>query len=379
MRTSRAIARACAALAFIAAASCFGAERAQAIPIFAQRYHLQCEACHSVLPELNAFGNTFRNLGYQLPLQRHGTTVVALRFQYEYEANPAAGTPAWAPGYALLGNADAGKIALFIHYGLGSQGGPGGMYLAYAASYNERVKTLYRVGLFELPLAQSPGQRLDDLQQYGYYGTHVGLNDLALAAPRWGAQVQRDVGDTAIGATFALGQYQGAPYGGKPVPTGIVTSAATPEVGVWLRGPLTQAIDVGGEALTGVRSITPAGRTAFDDRYVRAGLLAHAAFDKFDFQAEQWWGHDDDADGFGTAIGSSGGYLRLKYYPTPHAYLGIRYDAAENPLITRDMVYYGAFMITPHARFLLQDVQTIGGRGQFGGAVTVGFPWPTNI
>ena len=30
---------------------------AQAIPIFAQRYHLQCGACHSVMPELNSFGN----------------------------------------------------------------------------------------------------------------------------------------------------------------------------------------------------------------------------------------------------------------------------------------------------------------------------------
>jgi hypothetical protein len=40
---------------------------ASAIPIFAQRYHLQCETCHSVLPELNAFGNAFRNHGYRLP------------------------------------------------------------------------------------------------------------------------------------------------------------------------------------------------------------------------------------------------------------------------------------------------------------------------
>ena len=44
---------------------------AQAIPIFAQRYHLKCGQCHSVLPELNAFGNYFRNHGYRLPLPEH--------------------------------------------------------------------------------------------------------------------------------------------------------------------------------------------------------------------------------------------------------------------------------------------------------------------
>jgi len=54
---------------------------AQAIPLFAQRYQLQCSACHSVLPELNSFGNSFRAHGYQLPIPRPGTTGVAMRYQ----------------------------------------------------------------------------------------------------------------------------------------------------------------------------------------------------------------------------------------------------------------------------------------------------------
>jgi hypothetical protein len=37
-----------------------------AIPAFARKYGLRCSACHTAWPELNAFGQTFRDNGYQL-------------------------------------------------------------------------------------------------------------------------------------------------------------------------------------------------------------------------------------------------------------------------------------------------------------------------
>jgi hypothetical protein len=43
------------------------------------------------------------------------------------------------------------------------------------------------------------------------------------------------------------------------------------------------------------------------------------------------------------------------------------------------VVYYGAFHVTPHARLLIQQVQPIGGKGELGAALTVGFPWPANL
>src|SRR5438477_4949940 len=78
---------------------------ARAIPLFAQRYRLQCGACHSVLPELNAFGLSFREHGYQLALPKHGTTGVAFRYQLEWERDPAAGNRRFAPGGVVLSNA----------------------------------------------------------------------------------------------------------------------------------------------------------------------------------------------------------------------------------------------------------------------------------
>lgn len=365
--------------AIAAAVAALAPLRAQAIPIFAERYHLSCETCHSVLPELNAFGRAFREHGYRLPLPKHATTPVALRYQMEYEETPPAGNRRYTPGGVLLSNADVGRVSAFIHYNLGAGGGPAGLYLGYLTTYNEHTGTLYRAGLIELPLAQSPGQRLDDLQPYGYYGTHVGLNDLSLASPRWGAQVERLIGETTVDVIADLGEFKGAAYGGKPIPTGEITSAATPELGLFARAPMIGSLEIGGQALTGTRHVVQTAGNAFNDTYTRSGVFVHDTFWRFDAQGEQWWGTDSNIDGFATSQPSAGGYVRLKYYLTDHAYLGVRYDAADNPVVTRDFVYYGAFQILPDVRLLVQQVVPLGGKPQLGAALTVGFPPITNI
>lgn len=367
------------ASAIVLATLCTGTQRAAAIPIFAQRYHLQCGACHSVLPELNAYGRYFRSHGYRLALPKHGTTGVALRYQLEYDKAPVAGTRRYTPGGVLLSNADIGAVTAFVHYNLGAGGGPSTLYIGYLTTYNAHTNTTYRAGLLELPLAQSPGQRLDDLAPYGYYAMHVGLNDLTLASPRWGAQAERVAGAVTLDALVDDGEFKGAAYGGKPLDTGENTSPAAPEVALFARAPAGKFFEGGVQLLHGVRSITPAGRAAFNDAYDRDGLLAHAFSGKFDFQAEQWIGSDANADGFGTRQFSSGGYARLKFYPTQHWYLGVRYDAQANPVVTRDWVFYTAFHVTPHARLLFQEVARPGSAGAFSAALTVGAPWPLNI
>ena len=355
---------------------------ANAIPIFAQRYRLHCTACHSVLPELNAFGVYFRQHGYRLPLPKHGTTMLAIRYQMAYAQDPAPGSRRWTPGGIVLGNADVGNISLFLHYSLGAGGGPSALYLGFLTNYNAHTNSSYRFGLFELPLAQSPGERLDDLQQYGYYGAHVGLNDLPLSSPRWGQWTERQTGNLRADFTVAVSEFKGAAYGGKPVDTGETTVPAIPETGLWLDETAVQRkdleFDFGGAVLNGSRNILLAGSKPFDDPYQRYGLLAHATLWKFDLQAEQWWGDDHNADGAGTNQTSSGGYARLKFYPIEHAYLGVRYDAQANPAVTRDFTYYAAGMIGP-VRLLVQEVAPIGEPGQMpslGGAMTIAFPGP---
>jgi hypothetical protein len=365
--------------ALVALAIVIGAllpQTAQAMPIFAQRYLLHCEACHTVLPELNAFGTAFRARGYRLPTPAHGTTLVALRYQLEYERDPAPNTPRFIPGGVLLSDAQIGAIDAYLHYNLGAQGGPSGAYLAFLANYNEHTSTVYRLGLYELPLIHSPGQRLDDLTTYGYEGAHVGLNDLTLAQPRWGLEAERRVGVTTVAATLALGEFQGAAYGGKPIATGVTTQAAQPELGGYVRVPVTSWLRFSGDALAGGRSIAPTSRTPFTDAYRREALGADANFKRLGLLVEQWWGADANADGFGTRIGSSGGFARLRYALGSHAYAGFRFDAAATPTVTRDTVAYAAVQIFGRARLLIEQRHIQGGASSLGGALTVGLPSP---
>jgi hypothetical protein len=367
--------------AAIVAATLWIPSRAQAIPIFAQRYHFKCTVCHSVMPELNAFGNAFRDNGYRLPasVPRHGTTGVALRYQLEYEKDPDGGRR-FTPGGVLLSNVDAGQISAFLHYNLGAGGGPSGTYLAFLSLFNEHTNSLYRAGEFELPLPHSPGQRLDDLQAYGFETTHVGLNDLTLASPRIGVQGQRDVGAMHVALTASIGEFKGAAYGGAPIPTGETTRASQPEIGLFVTQHVLGSFNVGAEEIDGDRAINQSGKFfEFGDRYRRTGVWGSFESEHVDALAQQWWGSDANADGRGDLLGSSGGFVRFRYWPLTwhHAFVAARYDAAASPSPLRDWVFYTGIEVATHARIVVQRVQQLdGGPGHFGAALTIGFPWP---
>lgn len=265
---------------------------ADAIPIFAQRYHLSCATCHTALPELNDFGNAFRNRGYQLPaaVPRHGTTIAAIRYNTEYEVDPAPGTRRFSPAASIVADADIGKINAYLHYNLGAGGAPAAAYLGFLSTYDAHTRSLYRAGLYELPLTQSQGQRLDSISNYGYFATSVGQNDLDLSAPRLGFEAERVVGSARLATTIAFGEFKGAAYGGKPVFTGASTTAARPELGLYARLPFGKSgVMLDAQILDGSRRITLPGRPAFDDPYDRVGFGAQLRLlgDRLDLGAQQ--------------------------------------------------------------------------------------------
>ena len=53
-----------------AATSRYATKKVKLIPAFARKYGLRCSACHTVWPELNSFGQQFRDNGYQLENER---------------------------------------------------------------------------------------------------------------------------------------------------------------------------------------------------------------------------------------------------------------------------------------------------------------------
>ncbi len=369
-----------AALAVASALGCALAPRAaQAIPIFAQRYDMKCSACHSVLPELNEFGNEFRNRGYRLDgVPKHGTTVVALREQIGYTPTPTDGTTRkTVPAGAALGALEVGRVEAFVHETLGSEGSSASLFLGYLAYRDAHSGVLYRAGLVELPLVHSPAQRNDTLATYGYEGTLVGLNDLTLATPRWALEAERDVGAARILATVAFGNATGSAYGGKPVTTGRSESFAAPELGIFARVPIAKDVQLGVDALAGSRSISVLGRQSFDDPYHRAGVSLDARRGRLELLAEQWWGRDENADGAGGLIDSTGGFVRVRWRLGSHAFLGLREDGAAAPAATRALLWYAETQVTPHARLLIQQRRPIpGGPTSLDAAITIGAPWP---
>ncbi len=53
-----------------AGAAGYAVKRVKLIPAFARKYGLRCSACHTAWPELNSFGQQFRDNGYQLRNER---------------------------------------------------------------------------------------------------------------------------------------------------------------------------------------------------------------------------------------------------------------------------------------------------------------------
>ena len=351
---------------------------AAAVPLFAQRYGLKCEACHAVLPELNAFGTFFRDHGYRLEgAPRHGTTILALREQVGYERDPDPGTRRFTPAGALLGAVEVGHIEAFMHESLGSEGGPASLFLGYLAYGDTHSGMLYRAGLLELPLVHSPAQRNDTLTTYGYEGTRVGLNDLTLATTRWGIEAEKTLGVVRLATSVSFANGGGSAYGGKPVATGTSESFATPEVGLFARVPLNPNLAAGVDVLAGTRRIDVVARTPFDDGYQRASAWVDARRGRLELLAEQWYGADDNGDGAGGGIASRGGFARLRWRLGDHAFIGVREDAAAAPAATRSLLWYAEAHVTPHARLLIQQVRPIPlGRTTLQGALTIGFPWP---
>ncbi len=293
------------------------------------------------------------------------------------EQREAAGARSIVPAGIVLSQVEVGNIEAFLHYNLGSAGGPAAPYLAYLSTYDTHAHLLVRGGLVELPLVHSPAQRLDTLESYGYEGSKVGLNDLLLTQPRLGLEAEYSgIPHLRLYGTYAVGEYQGAAYGGKPIDTGVTTRAARPELGFFARDSVTDNITLGFDAIDGERLIFPADRPTFDDGYRRFGANIAVQLGRFDVLAQQWNGHDDNADGLGGALSSNGGYLRLRYAPDPHAFVGFRYDAAAAPLAQAFYEPYFEFLVAKHARLLLEDrIGVGGGSNTFAAALTIGAPW----
>lgn len=339
---------------------------ASAVPIFAERYGFQCSACHTALPELNAFGNAFRRNGFQLPgVPRHREFPLALRFQETYvkDLQPAQTRRFNALGI-LISTANFGSnrsYSYFARYLLGSQGAAGSLFYAWVQHVSPSTGIFERLGLFQLPLIANPTQRLDTITVQPVYAYTVGHSAANLATPRLGALFGRRTDRIDAEISIAGDEYHGSAYGAPAPPSDLQQSFSQPEVFGTATWSLFGDFKAGLLGLEGARSFrSRTSGAAFNDAYGREGLQAGWTHGRFDVAAQQLWGHDSNADGLGNGAASSGGFLTMKYRPSAHSYVGLRYDAAANPFATRDIDLYGALSPTIHSRLVIEHLEPIG-------------------
>ena len=364
----------CFATAIAAVIVALAAHPASATPIFAQRYGFKCSVCHTVVPELNPFGEHFRKAGFNIPnAPRHGYFPLVLRFQESYvkELLPSQ-TRRFNALAILVSTANFGKdnsYSYYARYFFGSQGAAGSLYYAYVQQVNQRSGVFERVGLYNLPLIQNATQRLDDLTAPPVYTYTVGQNSANFTTPRWGAQFGQRNDRVDIEGALSFDEYHGAAYGVPAPPSDFNQRFVGPELFTSATFALSPGFQAGGLFLDGRRTFQSRSTGfAYDDIYDREGVQAAWWSERFSAYAQQIWGSDSNADGLGHGQASSGGFVTLKYRPTPHTYIGIRYDAAANPVAARDFVYYLAVAPTMHARFVVERLQPVGGGSPTTGA-----------
>src|SRR5581483_10705435 len=158
-------------------------EPARAWPVFAHRYAVSCQACHTIVPELNAFGSAFLQAGYRwpAPVPAHGTLPVALKTNLAYTSAPdPAGLPkAIVDEVELLSFGPVGRSFSYRLEEYWLEGGRLGKARdAYVAYQNGTFRV--QAGQFTLPLPNDPETMRPTENHYAVFDQTVGENPFDL-------------------------------------------------------------------------------------------------------------------------------------------------------------------------------------------------------
>lgn len=270
--------------------------RADALPVFAHRFGLSCQACHTTVPHLNAFGQAFQAAGYKLPTLQRGAIPVAVKVQLAYSSDAEAGLPKAVVDEVelLTGGAIGTKFNYFIEQYAVDGGVPGQPRDAWL-QYNAGTQHI-RAGQFTLPLPVDPETERDTLSHYLVYDQSVGGNDFNFFDPHIGIDAFTDT--PALTAHFTAveshDRQSGNPASGIDPMLYVAKQA----------GPLTAYL----YRYQGQRRIDGSR-----DAFYRQGYGLGTDVGHVNVTGVLQTGNDSNADGAGTAAFSSGGFLQMRY------------------------------------------------------------------
>src|SRR5215469_16333299 len=177
---------------------------ARALPIFAHRYGLQCQACHTTVPTLNAFGHYFLKHRFRLPGGR-GTFPLTVKAELTYssagtgDTDEPGGTPplpkAIVDEIELLSAGSIGRNTSYYLEQYAVDGGFPGLPRDMWVNFDQYLRSgdlvgpafHAKLGEFTLPLPVDPETQRPTLNGYLIYDQVVASNPFNLFDPGIGA------------------------------------------------------------------------------------------------------------------------------------------------------------------------------------------------
>lgn len=317
---------------------------ARAIPVFAHRYGYSCQACHTTVPHLNAFGQSFRANGYRIAgLPTSKVFPIAAKFNLAYSSSS---DPSGLPKYALdelellTGGHLNDRVSYFVEQYVIDGARPGNTRDAWLQIQNA---VAFKVGQFTLPLPVDPETERDTLAHYAAFDQTVGNNPFNFFDQRAG--VDALIGSPLGGNVHVVAVSGHDPQSGLPR-SGIDTMlyGQTP-----IAGTFASVYRYDGTRPSG-------GPIA--DRFWRQALGLTKRSERFEFDALVQNGLDRSVDGFGASAKSGAGFAQVRWAFSPSLAAISRYDFAGDDVSPAHHRVIASLIARParNARFTIEGV-----------------------
>jgi hypothetical protein len=341
----------------------FAYGRAEAIPVFAHRFGLTCQACHTEVPHLNRFGEVFLANGYRLPgVKPKPTFPVAMRVEVDY-ASAGAADPDDIKGPLpktivnevefLMGGSAGTRGSYWVEPYLVDGGFPGIVRDAWYAQRltpdGARFPLLVRAGQFTLPLPLDPETFRETTQPYGIWSLTAGGNPFNFFDTKQGVEIELGNPSRQLGGTVSF--LKGADEQSGLQTTGVDTFA-------------TLERDIGDFRLNayrydGSRSLEGYGfnNTQYfndiGDRFWRNGFGVGWDHKRTEIDAVYQIGNDSAADVYHDPLVTSGGFFQVRQALGARAFAIARWDATNGVTISRSVTGGAGYRLSANTRLTL--------------------------
>jgi hypothetical protein len=331
------------ALVVLAAACC---APAAALPVFAHRFGLTCQTCHTTVPHLTAFGEAFRDRGFRLPgVRPRPTFPVAVKVQLAYGSEAEAGLPKAVVDEveALSGGSIGARGSYFVEQYLVDGGVPGrtrDLWAGWDATPPDaKILVGLRAGQFTLDLPLDPESFRETTDHYAIWDQRAGDNPFTFFAPRTGvmASFGRPGRGSSGSAALLVGHDAASGLPARGLDRYLYLQHAVP------------GVDVSAYRYDGTRTVAGG-----DDRFWRQGYGLGLTDCRLRVDLVYQHGFDARASD-GGALRSGGGFAQARYELSARAFGIVRYDATHDAQFVRSLIAGGGYRVARNARLTLFD------------------------